>query len=179
MSNLLPSSEREAVITLYRRRLWRVAAVLLLGVLGLILGVMGAFYGWVRWARVAAEAGLAGRTTSINESRITANDAALRRFSTRIKILDTALAASSTPELAFARVRSMRPAGVTISDLQYARTKGGATLELAGLARERQALLDFISLLQGDTFFAGVSSPISNLVRGQDFPFTLSLTIKS
>ncbi len=179
MSNLLPRAEREAAIALYRRRRWRVAVLLLVGVLGLTAAALGALYGWVHEARLTAEARVAGRATSINESRITANDAALRRFSTRLKILDTALAASSTPELAFARVRSLRPAGITISDLQYTRTKGGATLELAGLARERQALLDFISALQAEAFFAGVSSPISNLVRGQDFPFTLLLTIKS
>jgi Tfp pilus assembly protein PilN len=66
---------------------------------------------------------------------------------------------------------------IKINSLSLERSSG--IINIAGVAQDRTALLDFVKKLKGDTQFEVVDFPISSLVKSQKVDFSLILHIKT
>lgn len=77
---------------------------------------------------------------------------------------------------------SRRTAGVTMTTISFSRIAGDtakrATFDIAGVADTRAALLGLIASLESEPLFGKVDSPISNLVKDKDLPYTIHIDVK-
>lgn len=82
------------------------------------------------------------------------------------------------PELSLLFVSVLRavPAGVTLDAIEYRRESPELTIE--GFAPSRERLLSFLERLEANPRFERVSSPVANLVRGEDISFSITATLK-
>jgi len=68
--------------------------------------------------------------------------------------------------------------GISISRVVASRTENGvAGIDLTGNAASREALISFRDALEEDPLFARADVPISDLVRSEGLPFTMSITL--
>jgi Tfp pilus assembly protein PilN len=72
-------------------------------------------------------------------------------------------------------VKSHETVGIVIN--RFASTTS-AFLEVSGVARDRESLQTFISLLQKDPRIAIVDSPVANFIKNKNSVFTLSISFK-
>ncbi len=84
---------------------------------------------------------------------------------------------SATDQLALAL--KLRPARVQFTELAYSTSTGAAgTIVITGVAASRNDLLKLVAAYQAEPIFARVDSPVENLVKDKDAPFTITLTLK-
>lgn len=69
-----------------------------------------------------------------------------------------------------------KTAAITLTHFDW--KSSGASVNLAGIAPSRSALLEFVRSLESDPLFPKVDSPISNLIENSNINFTLNLTVK-
>lgn len=175
MVNLLPISERRAIVRGYYLRLIAlvasvVAVTTLLG--GLLL--LPSFF----LARATADAG--GRYRTALEETVGLRERAgvstrAATLAERVRILDAFSLPPVTPDVVTALTDAL-PRGVTLTSLSIMRKDGGAALSISGAAATRDALLSLAESLKGVSAFSGVSLPVSSLASDKDIPFSISFS---
>jgi hypothetical protein len=75
-----------------------------------------------------------------------------------------------------AQVMSVRPDGLRLNNLDYRYDKDRFKLLLAGVAPNRQVLLDFSSKLETLPWVEAVDLPVASLVGDSNFNFSLTVT---
>ena len=73
------------------------------------------------------------------------------------------------------RILFDKMSSISLSSFEYT---SDSKVTLKGVARDREALLNFIKNLQDDPMFAEVGSPISNLIENHDIPFNISMKVQ-
>lgn len=73
-------------------------------------------------------------------------------------------------------IESLKPAGVTVTNLENA--KDGQSLTLTGTAQSREGLGSFRDVLSAQDFAESVQMPTSNFAENQNINFTIVLTLK-
>lgn len=76
----------------------------------------------------------------------------------------------------FARVISLKPAGVSLGGLLWKKSDTGAVISVSGVAKDRQALLLFQEQLNSSHQFSRAVLPVSNFAKDRDLEFELSIS---
>lgn len=106
-------------------------------------------------------------------------EAAIRNLNQRIGILskNKTLLKDSFSEIAF--LAEKKPVGVLINSFLYEKGKQGKpdTLAIAGDARTRDSFLRFVKILEKNSVFSRVYSPISNILSKEEIGFSLIMDL--
>jgi Tfp pilus assembly protein PilN len=174
MINLLPIEDQINIRRTYRLRSIIVLCWLILGLV-LISTVMLVPAYIVQTKRAeGAKALLESSLKTAKESGKQEGLAKLAATETKVKLL---VSATSTPRVAqfIPPISSLLTSGIRVTKINFLDT---GTIELAGSAATRENMRDFILALEREEKFSEVLSPISNLVRETEIPFTISLLLK-
>lgn len=78
------------------------------------------------------------------------------------------------------RIIGVKPVGIKINTIEIGQvTEGRWIINLRGIARQRNDLTDFISILKKDSLFDSIDSPLANLIKGENSDFTIVITLAS
>lgn len=177
MINLLSSEGQRKLIREYRHRRLVVTGILTfsLSIIGLIIVGLLIFVVFTREKEVKTSL-----QNAVNETVKPSLD-----WEGEIKKINTSLAVIKNNQKQiklgywWSKILDQRVAGISITDWRLeTKTKEKTTeITLAGQARTRQNLLDFIGKLKEDKSFSSVDSPIANLIKNRDLDFTIKLTL--
>jgi hypothetical protein len=177
MINLLPNSLIHQNLTEYRRRLLGLGLIWL-SVVILTLIAIELFY--LESVRIKS-AGLDTFPARLEPDDFKRRQAATRSIQDlkhKLKIV-APVAKADEPSVQLASLLSLRPAGIKLTAIQYARSATGKrTITLAGVAENREVLLNFIARLETWPDLVAVRSPLDNLIRGRDLAFSINLELK-
>jgi len=84
----------------------------------------------------------------------------------------------SVSEKVFNNILSSRTEGITFSQILFNKKGDISTLDIHGIATNRDALRNFKSTLDNNQNFSVVNLPISDFLEKSNLPFTISITIK-
>ncbi len=178
MINLLPSEQIVAVKSEYRRRRLTVFGLLTLAWLLILTLFISSLYILALTERQIAVDQLAAKQKMLAGTGAGGLNAQLIQLTGDFQIIKTAEQARVLPFGFFQKVLAVKPPGVNINRLFFTKgieVNGESTIELAGLAGNRRALLIFLEQLRGDRTFSAVDSPVSNLIKESKVDFNLKL----
>lgn len=175
MINLLP--------TAYRRELTK-AYWLRLGIVGLYLAsgalVAGALLLVPSFFSVYMQERYLKQERAVQEERAKGNVSVLqdtlRQSSQRVAIVKAKYAETSLTEV-LSSIIEKKPAGITLSSLQFDGTKESREIVIEGESVTRDTLVLFDKALKEDTRIASVTLPISNLASSADISFRITITL--
>ena len=192
MINLLPETEKSLIQKEYHLRLiglWLVFAFVATLVCLVLLTPSYILSYYQNTAELRAAATAAGNTQGPNALAVLTSTNAL------VSVLAPATAAGTTtsPSDIIDLIVGDRGAN-TISSFSYSENAGGAsggssaataptvtapTITIQGIAKDRDSLLSMNQALQGESVFASVNLPISDLALDTNIPFSMTITVKS
>lgn len=177
MINLLPDTEVLKRLREYRSRKRVVAGGLFLGLVVMAMILSGTIYFGLYLRRQAAVQTLAGLKQESETIASAALAADLAGLDEQVRLLSGVPLAESPFVSLLERVLGHRNQGIRITNIRYVAEAEGEVIDLAGVALSRQSLLAFIEAFKNDEAFASIDSPISNLIKDRDVPFTLSIVV--
>lgn len=166
MINLLPPEEIKARIGSYHARRRVVYGGAILGWVVVAVILTGVVYARLHFNQVAVPP----------LPEITQASADLAALPKRLDRLSTDLVRQTAFLELLSKTLSHRNQAVRITDIRYAEGDKTLQIELAGFALSRQSLLQFLEEFKNDPTFSVIDSPISNLIKERDVPFTLLLS---
>lgn len=86
-------------------------------------------------------------------------------------------AVTVTPSHIFGRISEQLPEDVTLGGFLYTYDGTGPSLQVAGTADTREALVHFRDMLERDPLFVDAVVPVSSLAKDVLVPFTMTLTL--
>ncbi|MBX4200133.1 hypothetical protein KW790_01580 [Candidatus Parcubacteria bacterium] len=174
MFKLLSPEQNKIVEGEYKRRRF---IVFLLGLnFVLVLGVIGLFptYALVT-TRLTAVNDL---ISNLNHNMGTSTDADLKAWAdetNKTLALLTPVNDTDAPYEFFQEIINSKSSGVHLSALSWHKDAKKVSLILTGVAKDRQALLDFESKLNSSSKFAPTNFPVSDLAQDKDINFQVTL----
>lgn len=145
---------------------------LLLGALMLVPS-----YLHVRSERITLEARLASLRDPSQQDGVAIQDI-IKETNREIAVLSSLIGQKTSADV-FEQVIAVRPKGITINGLYKERKETAEeVITLRGVAVDRNALLAFADALRANSFFSGVTVPISNFASSKDIAFSLSFTLR-
>ncbi len=82
----------------------------------------------------------------------------------------------ATPPVEIIDIALQRPSGIKVDSLSYKEASGTGSLSIVGRAANRDAIVSYVKMLQGQRFFSKVDFPISNLASEKNINFTINAT---
>ncbi len=177
MFNLLPEKEKKELFREYRLRrgiLW-LSVAFLLGVLFCIFLIPSFLISSSKGDEVER------RIESVRQSTIfEETDVLNQRLTTASLKIKTFENFSISPPIhdVFEKVTEMRGSDIRIRGLQYRKSEDprAAMILVAGVARDRNSLRDFVKELEQHENFARVNLPVASFAREQNLDFSLEIT---
>ena len=174
MINLLSPEAQAALRREYRRHRRIVASTLTLFCLLVLLALMGTSWWQLQLKASNISARLAKEGTSAEDAEL---ERELNQTSAEITLLRSRRH-NPTPSELHELISLEQPPGVSIESWHFSTAQDTpSTLDLAGHARDRATLLALQKALQSNKVFAGVESPVSNLIKSQNPEFALKLSL--
>lgn len=175
MINLLPPKEKLQLKSDYRRRQAATATLLAFGfaLISLVFLLAINFSIFFQHQSIVALLGSLKNTTRKDQSA--AAQTLVKKLNQEFSFFPTTSWGKASDLIS--GVVAARPRGVTITKWSYGRGTP-STLTILGQADTRDELLAFLDNLKKSDQFTAVNSPISNLIKNRNVPFTLGLTIK-
>lgn len=190
MLNLLPNNQKQEIIKEYKLRRFAVVILLLsaLGIVCLLLVIPSYVLSNIKESEVSSQIdslskNLAAQNTSALESQVAVAEKKLVLLNQK----ETVTTASSFIK----EVVNTREKAVSISALRYTNLNGEVaasskktaqpvvgsfTLEVGGVAGDREQLVDFANRLRTISGVDSVDLPLSSLAQDQNIIFTLTIT---
>lgn len=174
--NLLPPNEkRDFRYELYRRAVFFFGFWLFIyGVIFGVLALPAYFFAVFQLAEV--ERSRDAEIASLRASEGGSIEDKIKAFNRRLQFLVKREEEGQSVVSLTAGVFSEIPEGVNVSLFKLDMRRREAVL--LGKAKTRDALLRFITALRADSMVESVSSPVSNIIKGEDIDFSLNLRIK-
>ncbi|MBP9771939.1 MAG: PilN domain-containing protein [Candidatus Pacebacteria bacterium] len=176
MANLLPSKELTALMHERKRRLGNAIVVLICGicVFGTILTIPSTIA--LLATRDSTEKRLETTKRLVELQKHAGASAHITATKEKMDILAREEGAVLPHEL-IERIAPIAPAGVSLTNIVFARGGEDVTLTLTGGATNRTALIAFGDALRSSGLFTEVTIPIESLAQNTDLQFHLSLTL--
>ena len=174
MFKLLPPDEKKKVEREYKLR--RTIVYLLAMTLVMILGAGAIFPSYI--AVVSRAQDLQDRINLLTNSRGSADATALTAWAESIHhklALLSPTADTDKPYELFVSIINLRPKGIKVDGLAWNKKGPVINVSIAGVASDRQALLDFEQALVNSKKFTNPNFPISNLAKDADIDFQFDL----
>ncbi len=173
MNNLLTVEDRQMIKSEYRRRRFVVALslVILLLVVAVVLAI--AIYG------TFAIKLSGGKDLSTAGQSAQVQDAATQQKT--LTTVSKALAVfveptQAEPTAVLREVLAVKPGGITLTEFSYTHVSGTEYVAVIhGRAASRKTLVEFTDSLKANKLFASVESPITNVIRDTDAPFSITI----
>lgn len=177
MFNLLPEIEKKQIIDEYKSRRFAIALVFLF-VIGLI-GIISIFP-----ARVLSSLKISEVKNTINNIQESTffkeeDDLTKKLSEANLKLLALHPPQNEIHLDQFLRnITKLKGPDIRINGFIYAQGSGttGATLTVAGIARSRESLSEFVKTLRKEPSFSKVDLPVSSFTRDQNASFTVMIT---
>lgn len=179
MFNLLPEQEKKEILTEYRIRRLIIASIFLL-VLGFI-AVISLLPSYLLSSAKVVEG--KDSVAAIERSSIVAEEPALQSSLQVANVKLSALTPASANSLASVldAIGAARSEHIRLNGILFTRGAPGAgvatdTIQLSGVAKDRDSLSAFEDALKANPLFTSVDLPVSNFAKDQNEDFSLSLT---
>lgn len=177
MYNLLPQQEQRWLVREYRLRLaalslFFLTAIAALSVVALIPSLFLSF------TKVSLTTGI--EKALQNDPTFQSKDnssAVLRIAAAKVTALQSTAYKPYSYEL-IGDVMRLKPPTIRITSLHIERTASGHTLNIAGRAEDRDALLGFTRTLGTEKVFSDVKLPVSSFAAATDINFSLMIEAK-
>lgn len=171
--SFLPTELRVFVSRIYRRRLVMMYAVMFFAISCISVVSLVPSYVSVSARLSDADTKKTSLVNSADNDKIIATEKELAILKERIATLSP-IGERGAISFVLMKLFARIPDGVTISSVAIKRANGSVIV--SGNATNRETLVSFSKSLEGEVFFKKVDLPVSNLAKGKDVPFTLSLT---
>ncbi len=175
MFKLLNEIARENIEKEYSQRR---AVVALVGLsIILIVGIVSLFPAYLISSTRLSEANL--RTASVKRLPTSQDGFTLERWLADVnqKVLLFSRGADQTkPFEFFSQIISIKPKGISLSRFAWKVEDNNISLTIAGVASDRQALLDFEDSINNTKDFTKAAVPVSNFARYKDINFELTIS---
>jgi Tfp pilus assembly protein PilN len=178
MINLLPHAEKRTLAKEYR---FRAAVVFLVCVLGLEVIAVAVFAPTaliVASAEQALSADLEQRRANLPPN-VESDRRELQMITQEVALLDPKLAEAIVPlSEVIERVVARRSNDIVVLGFLYDRgEKGTTTLQVRGIASDRDSLLDFQRKLKEEPIFVDAELPPGGFVKKTDIDFTIKISL--
>jgi len=178
MTNLLPTSARERVVTDYRFRLGAVAALLLTAILSVAAALLlpAYFFAWVARNDAITQGALADQSIKQQDTTTSAQDehsAATLFKATQGQLL------YPRPSKTIAMLLALRAPGISVRLIQYDAQGGTPTVHLSGIADTRGHLLAFKQSLAAAAGISNVDLPVESLITATSAPFAITVSYQA
>ena len=177
MFNLLPQSEKKTVSETYAtRRLRLVLTFLFVGSMtGIFLLIPSILVSRTKKAEAQEKVSTLRSTLSTTDANEVGRSIARAREA--VDILKTGLTPPSAHDFLLS-ILAKRGGDIKITGLLYTTSadKQKHEISLSGIARTRDALLEFAKRLEAVEAFSKVALPISNFAKNKDIDFTMGLS---
>ncbi len=177
MSNLILPEDKKVIAMEYKRRSWVILASLGIVLFSISLILLFSL-GVLIEARLVS---LRSATTSDAKRAAAMEVAEYEKAAKETRELMTIFNQPTlpAPSLLINQILKYKPTNITLTTITYAYPQPKVlSLTLSGTAATRKSLISFIELLNKDKTFVSVDSPLSNLVKEVNAPFTISVMIK-
>ena len=176
MFKLLTEEERYKVRREYSMR--RAIVMLLALILVLVVGVIGLLPSYVlsngRHNEVLERARIANSSKQHEDNSDL--EVWLVEIDNELEILSPKLD-TDRPSSFIDKVLDEKITGVRLTGFSWTKVKGGVTLSISGVARDRQALIAFENNINSSGQFSNVALPISNLAKDRDIDFQIKFSL--
>lgn len=105
-------------------------------------------------------------------------DKTINTINSKLSILDKGVPSYQVSDKVIDNILSNRTDGITFSQIFFNRQSTGSTLEIHGVATNRDALRNFKTKLDNNPNFTEVNLPISNFLEKTDLVFSVSIKMK-
>lgn len=180
MINLLPDDKKEELMRIYMMRVTLTALCAFLGLELLVIASLVPSYLYLRSVQNAADAELAELVAKHGATDTAVSDA-IKRVAGDVALMRPNLKEPTWSSIS-TRVASVTIPGITITAIAYD-TKGvkegsSGTVQLRGVAADRDVFFAFRSRLISDPSFLSVDMPSSAFVKEKDIDFTVALQLR-
>ncbi|MEK7596018.1 MAG: hypothetical protein AAB564_00485 [Patescibacteria group bacterium] len=174
-TNLLPFSEQNKIA---RRRLFRfltVAGLITFFILLTAIFLLSPSYLFLSFQSKELARKLEIEKQSSELKKAESIEAAIRNLNRRIDFLSKNKTLLKNPFSEIAFLAEKKPAGVLINSFLYGKGEQGRpdTLTIAGDAKTRDSFLRFVEILEKNSAFSRIYSPVSNILSKEEIEFSL------
>lgn len=175
MANLLPTKEQKVVLHERTLRIILSGLVLLALTITVALAFLAPLYIFTSHQAETVETQIA-TTRQIIELRTNAEATmTLEMMRTQLASLQSIIHGYDAYTILEDLVTRI-PSDIIVTRIAY-RNDTATSLEIAGTASTRDALLNFETRMEQSRFVSNVTLPVSSLAQSEDIPFTLSLAL--
>lgn len=178
MINLLPDNNKKAIHAEYKLRLHIVWLTFIVIVLGGSIILLVPSYFLSLYKSKAAEFRVITKPSEAQAADRVALEAKMRDTKLTIRALGGAKA-TTKPSSSITLITKNKPTTISITEIIYSVTEENKSVTtVRGLAKTRQALLDFTTALRKETGVEKVDLPVSNFAKDTNIPFSFEVTAK-
>ncbi|MEK7579184.1 MAG: PilN domain-containing protein [Patescibacteria group bacterium] len=174
MANLLPTTERLALLAGRKRKLTTVSTILVAGTLAVAIALLLPSLITVLARKESSDERLLATQKLLDLQKETGTGADLVRTQETITLLGNTLR-SVSPYESVRDLVDLIPSGVTVRHISIATEGETTTISFSGMADTRTALISFGDRLRQSGLFAQVLIPLPALAQNIDIAFDLHL----
>ncbi len=172
MINLLPQSKQKELQGALRKR--AVSMFLLsLGVLFFIFSALSAPSVVLIGAKEKSLEDILSRSEEERQKILSATEAEIKKYNQRSSLYLKNKELESVPDNYFVKSINAKPNTISLENLSFSRSETDITLDISGIANNREALLGYVENLKLLVGVKDVTVPISSFVRGENLEFTV------
>jgi len=175
MINLLPATDRQALRSEYRHRLFIVGGLLTFGLTIIILIIISSFAFVLSLRRDEVLGQINASRQGFSMDKLTTIQQAIKEANSLIKIL-AVIPSQESISAVYRRLIDKRGVGIQLTHFKFL-GEGSGRVEISGRGVTRTDLLSYIDTLKTDTHFQSVESPVKNIIRERDITFNLTVTL--
>ncbi|HYC83449.1 MAG TPA: PilN domain-containing protein [Candidatus Paceibacterota bacterium] len=175
MNNLLAFEDRQTIRREYRRRRLLVGLSLAVALIASAVVLLAAIYGTAA-IKLSVQGGISASGASLEAEEQTSlkeSSDAVQRALAAFKNLE-----EFEPSLLFKEIIDSKPEGISLASFSYTEVSSDQrVVVIEGIAATRKSLIAFIDTLEANPKFASVVSPLSNVIKDVDAPFSITLSL--
>lgn len=177
MANLVTEKQKKVVRKDYLRRLISVFLFIPLSLLGVFLLAYVVIY-YIFLVRNDFQVIEQSKSSVDIEDVSESLKSVVNKSSDELKTVELYYKSDFQPSTYFKKIIASKDSNIKITKLAFSfLKKGQGQLSVAGSARNREDLIDFIANLKSKAGFPSVEYPVSNFAKEHDIPFNLNITV--
>ncbi len=177
MYKLLTEEEKIKIEAEYKSR--RLVVMMFFLMVLLVMGVIGLVPSYIIAVSKERDANtsLAILNKSLSGKTVEELDIWLKNINAKVKLFAPSQD-TDKPYEAFKEIIALKPTGIRLTGLTYAKNKTETEYKLEGIADNRRTLVDFQNNLNTSNKFTSANIPVADLAKDKDISFNLTLKPK-
>ena len=185
MMNLLPTLEKKALVREYWWRFTHVVALVLLAAVSVASILLLPSFVYLAFERDSLDVQLSAlRAQNALFLKDTSAQVELAETARQLELTRPVSTTSPLPSSSILAAVGLMGHAILLESIGYSKVdrpqagKETAMMVIRGSARDRNELLRFIHVLEGEPRFIRVDSPLTNLIKDKDILFTLQVAVR-